>query len=260
MRGRIGKNSVYHIKTNFEWEMIAQRYIQILENKKIAVVISSLRKGGAERIVSDLTLNLPQNWDIDIILNGSKENIEYSFRGNIITLGMKPQKNKLDIVYQYNVLIKRIFLLKKLKKKNNYAVCISFMDSANVANILSGKKYCKVIGTVVFVKKFDLRGVAFGTLAAAVFCTVRMALYVTRNLIAWSMLKVVKQFAVDALTVIVGFLVIRWSEIGGIKCATWSAWVFMAIKVSFLWFVIIILINSIFYRKNIRKIICKFIG
>lgn len=116
--------------------------------KRIAIVISSLRKGGAERIVSDLTLNLPENWDIDIILNSRKEKIEYPFRGNIIDLNMEPQTNKLNVIYQFKVLLIRIWCLKRLKRKNNYTTCISFMDSANIANILSGKKYCKVIGTV----------------------------------------------------------------------------------------------------------------
>lgn len=116
--------------------------------KKIAIVISSLHKGGAERAVSELTLNWPEDWDIDLIVNSSQEKIEYPFRGNLIDLGMKPQVNKLDIFYQLKALCIRVKKLKKLKKHNRYIACISFMDSANFANILSGNRYCKVIGSV----------------------------------------------------------------------------------------------------------------
>jgi glycosyltransferase involved in cell wall biosynthesis len=42
-------------------------------------------------------------------------------------------------------MIKRIPKLRYLKKHNNYDACISFMDSANIVNIITGKKYCRVI-------------------------------------------------------------------------------------------------------------------
>lgn len=125
------------------------------KNKKIAIVISSLHKGGAERAVSELTLNWPADWDIDLIINSRKEKIEYPFRGNLIDLGMRLHENKLDVLYQLKVLIMRTKKLRELKKKNKYAACISFMDSANFANILSGNKYCKVIGSVHISLKSD---------------------------------------------------------------------------------------------------------
>lgn len=122
--------------------------------KKIAVIISSLHKGGAERMVSELTLHWPKDWEIDLIINNKNE-IEYPYRGNIIDLGMKIQKNKLKVLYQFKVFFVRIIAIKKLKKKNDYIACISVMDSANIANIVSGNKFCKVIATV----RTDLKGV-----------------------------------------------------------------------------------------------------
>lgn len=116
-------------------------------NRRIAIVISSLCRGGAERAASDMSLHWPKDWNIDLIIN-CKDEIEYPYRGNIIDLGLKPKKNKLDILYQVKVFFIRIKNLKKLKREQNYDACISFMDSANIANILTGKRYCKVIGTV----------------------------------------------------------------------------------------------------------------
>jgi len=115
--------------------------------KKIAFVIATLNKGGAERNVSNIVTHLPDDYEADIILNDTSD-IAYPYKGNIISLGMKPQINKVNIWYQFKVLIKRIRVLKRLKKTNNYEAVFSFADSASVANILSGNKYCKTIVSV----------------------------------------------------------------------------------------------------------------
>ncbi|MCI6553141.1 MAG: glycosyltransferase [Lachnospiraceae bacterium] len=123
--------------------------------KKIAILISSLNRGGAERAASELSLNWPEGWDIDFILNNGGE-VEYPYRGSIIDLGIKARKNKLDVFYQLKVFLIRILKLRMLKEKNEYTACISFMDSANIANILSGRRCCRVIGTV----HTNLRGIS----------------------------------------------------------------------------------------------------
>lgn len=115
--------------------------------KKILILITSLAAGGAERTVSNLTLNLPENYEIDIMLNDT-ESIYYPYKGNIISLGMKRKKSKLSLWYQGIAFVKRFLLLKRIKKKNGYDLCVSFLDSANIVNILTGKKYCKTIVSV----------------------------------------------------------------------------------------------------------------
>lgn len=115
--------------------------------KKVLFVISSLGKGGAERALSNLTLNFPPDWQIDILLNSDKI-IEYPYRGNILTLGMNGKPKMDSFIYHFRLLFKRIFVLRKLKRQNDYCACISFLDSANIANILSGNKYCKSIISV----------------------------------------------------------------------------------------------------------------
>jgi glycosyltransferase involved in cell wall biosynthesis len=45
-------------------------------------------------------------------------------------------------------IIRRIIKLYSLKKYNNYDVCISFLDSANICNVIVGHKYCKAIVSV----------------------------------------------------------------------------------------------------------------
>lgn len=113
---------------------------------KILFVIPTLTGGGAERAMSNITMHLPSDVEADILLNSVSER-DYPTNANIITLGMKLVDNK-NLGYQFVAAVKRIFKLRKLKKIGNYDACISFMDSANICNIISGNRHCKVIVSV----------------------------------------------------------------------------------------------------------------
>ncbi len=115
--------------------------------KRALFVISYLDKGGTERALSNITTHFPQEWDIDILVNDNSV-IDYPFRGNILTLGITEKPRTSSVVFQLKVLIKRIKRLRQLKMRGNYQACVSFLDSANVANLLSGKRYCRVILSV----------------------------------------------------------------------------------------------------------------
>lgn len=115
--------------------------------KKVLFVMSTLNTGGAQKIISNIIMALPEEWEIDILLNDS-ENISYPYRGTIIDLGMKPTLNKRKLPYQVQILLRRFLTLKRLKKKNGYTACISAMDSANFVNILTGNRYCKTVPTI----------------------------------------------------------------------------------------------------------------
>lgn len=117
-------------------------------NNKILIVSSSLDTGGAQKMISNITTNLPEEWEADILLN-SGENIQFPYRGNIISLNIPEPKSRTSLKYQGVVLLKRLKVLRKLKRRNHYKACISFLDSANVANILTGNHYCKVIINIV---------------------------------------------------------------------------------------------------------------
>lgn len=113
--------------------------------KKVLFVISTLTGGGAERVVSNLTLELCRYAHIDILVN-SISDYDYPVRGNIISLGMKPTNHK-TLWYQFIAFFKRYVSLRRLKRDNNYDACISIMDSANIVNILTNNKYCDNIVT-----------------------------------------------------------------------------------------------------------------
>lgn len=111
--------------------------------KKILFVISHLYGGGAERALSNLVTHIPDDWEIDILLNNDKTE-KYPYRGNLISLDIGNEKMG-SVFFHFRLLIKRMRKLYRLKKHNGYAACVSFLDSSNVANILTGNKYCKVI-------------------------------------------------------------------------------------------------------------------
>lgn len=113
------------------------------ETKKILFVISDLTGGGAERALCNITCALPSDVKVDILVNYETDR-DYPHRGNVITLGL-PKRENYSIGYQLIAAVRRYFRLRKLKLKGGYNSCISFADSANIVNVLSGNKYCKII-------------------------------------------------------------------------------------------------------------------
>lgn len=114
--------------------------------KKILFVIPTLTGGGAERVVSRLSQNFPSGIQTDVLIN-SKSEKDYEFDGNIIELGMKPQVTK-TLRYQIVAMWRRYWKLKEIKKNGQYFTVISFLESANIVNILTGNKNCKTILSV----------------------------------------------------------------------------------------------------------------
>lgn len=115
--------------------------------KKLLFVIPYLYEGGAQRALSNIQMNFPDDWEIETLVN-SEYKKAFPFRGKIHSLGITEKPKTGSVLFQFRVFVLRILKLRKLKKSGNYAACISFSDSASVANILSGNKYCKTIVSV----------------------------------------------------------------------------------------------------------------
>ncbi|MCF6339840.1 MAG: glycosyltransferase [Sulfurimonas sp.] len=103
--------------------------------KKISILIYSLSKGGAERVISILLNELKDKFDITLVL--MNETIKYKIpkEQKIIYL------EKLSIYENGFLKLTKLpalaFKYKKICKENNIEVSLSFMNRANYINILS---------------------------------------------------------------------------------------------------------------------------
>ena len=111
---------------------------------KLLFLISSLNTGGAQSAMANLSIALSDLYDIDWLLN-SDEQIAYDYYGNLISLGIHEPDNRNNLSYQGQAFFKRISMLKKLKKTGEYIATISFLESANIANVLTKKNGTKTI-------------------------------------------------------------------------------------------------------------------
>ena len=105
---------------------------------RVAFIVSSLDMGGAQRAVSNIVINLPDDWDIRLILN-TDENIVYPYKGEIVSLGISGGGDRKGLIYQARVWFKRYRYVKKMKKNEKFDAVISFLDSANILNLSTGK-------------------------------------------------------------------------------------------------------------------------
>ncbi len=107
---------------------------------KVGLLIPSLRGGGAERVVSNLSLLLPEKYRVYIIVHSAE--INYPYRGVLLDL---KEGHRRNISGKAKVLLMRIIKLRKIKKKYGLDVVISFMEGPNFVNILSGGRSKTVI-------------------------------------------------------------------------------------------------------------------
>src|SRR5690554_1834624 len=105
--------------------------------KNVAIIISSLKGGGAERVVSNITMNLPKDkYNIYLILfDGSS--IEYSYGGELINLNIKANKNPILKIVNF---IRRYIKIKDINKTYDIDTSISFLGGPNLLNIITKKR------------------------------------------------------------------------------------------------------------------------
>ncbi len=114
--------------------------------------------------------------------------------------------------------------------------------------------FLNIIVSVATVKTWGLIGVAVGTLAAMFYQTTWLAIYTTKHLIKWPLRKWAKQFFTDFVTVFAASFSSAWVQI---KTLSYGAWAVMAIKVAFIWLVVVLIINRFLYTEYINTCIRK---
>lgn len=114
-------------------------------NKKVLMIIPRLAGGGAERVVSNLTLQLKDKYETDVLVD--YDDISYPCSGEIICLnpGMKESSGKWNEFYTYFC---KYRLLRKLKRKKTYDCYVSHSKVSHILNVMTGNKNGKTILTL----------------------------------------------------------------------------------------------------------------
>lgn len=102
-------------------------------NKNIAFVIPSLKNGGAERVLSTISMNLDENINQYIFTWNGKEQ-DYDFNGKIVDIDIQ---NSTNLIKNIKVLFNRVKEVKKYKKEYKIDTCVSHLEGPNIVNLLS---------------------------------------------------------------------------------------------------------------------------
>ncbi|MEF2093910.1 glycosyltransferase [Bacillus sp. CFBP9009] len=103
-------------------------------NNKVIFLIGTLSGGGAERVVSNLSLNLPDHIEREIVLFGEDAKIEYDYEGKITYLDRDQPKGYINKALTF---INRIKKLNYIKKQNPGIPIISFLEYPNLLNMMT---------------------------------------------------------------------------------------------------------------------------
>jgi len=100
---------------------------------KILLILPAFRKakGGGKKVVASLSLLLKEYEKIIVLYDGT---LEFPHNGKVISLQSCPSSNLFLKIFRF---FSRIWKIKQIKRKEKPAISISFMEGANVVNILS---------------------------------------------------------------------------------------------------------------------------
>jgi glycosyltransferase involved in cell wall biosynthesis len=121
--------------------------------KKVAFFIGSLAGGGAERVISNLSLHLNDRFERYIILYGCEE-ICYPYKGELVKIKPCKQGNSHGWLRKIHYLLKYTNAVKNIKEKYSIQIVVSFLTIPNLINILSCHNGKKIISVRDFPSKY----------------------------------------------------------------------------------------------------------
>jgi len=130
------------------------KFSREFSHKKVAFLIDSLHGGGAERVVSNLTLHLREDTERYIITFSCNE-ATYPYKGTHLTL--KPcldgKPNWLRKLYLF---VTYITQLRAIKRQYAIPICVSFLPIPNLLNIVSGNSGKTIVSIRNYISKRNL--------------------------------------------------------------------------------------------------------
>lgn len=104
--------------------------------------------------------------------------------------------------------------------------------------------------SILMVYKFEIIGVALGTLAAMSYQTFALTRYTMNNFFHWSYKKNIKRITVDAISM---FMIFSFGQFLHINCTSYIQWFFYGIITAIFAMVLLLMINLMFYYD---KVVC----
>lgn len=101
--------------------------------KNIAIIITKLNGGGAERCASNLSIELSKKYNVKLIVFDAT-NMTYPYGGELIDLNIA---NSDGVWSKVANVIKRVKKVREIKKKYKIDCAISLLDGPNIVNVLS---------------------------------------------------------------------------------------------------------------------------
>lgn len=101
--------------------------------KNLAIIITKLNGGGAERCASNLSIELSKKYNVKLIVFDST-NMTYPYGGELIDLGIGSSNAFLNKFFN---VFKRVKKVREIKKKYKIDCSVSLLDGPNIVNVLS---------------------------------------------------------------------------------------------------------------------------
>ena len=108
-----------------------------------------------------------------------------------------------------------------------------------------------IVLSVLTVKAWGLIGVAIGTLAAMTYQTAWLAIYDSKHFVFWSMKSIIKQFAVDGITVV---FIMMISGMVTMHSVSYLSWIILAMVTALLAVIITACLNFIAYKDKMMAL------
>lgn len=113
-----------------------------------------------------------------------------------------------------------------------------------------------IIVSISLVWKFGIEGVAVGTLVAMIIRTIELICYTSKNILKRKIIYSFKRLVL--ITVEMILIICIFNFIYTINVANYIEWTLQALTVTFASFMVVILLNCIFYRKNVKEVFILF--
>ncbi|MEQ8192036.1 MAG: polysaccharide biosynthesis C-terminal domain-containing protein [Candidatus Eremiobacterota bacterium] len=110
-----------------------------------------------------------------------------------------------------------------------------------------------IILSVILVNLYGLVGAAVGTLCAMIFRTIQYAYYLAKNILRRRISKFFKRCTVSFLSVIVAVIIIK--ILPSMIINTYIKWFFYACEITAIVVAVTLLINSLFYFKDMKELV-----